>query len=248
MEPYHTTVNVIHQPLTRTASSASLGVPGRVMADPEGVGRKVAPEIGSHRLVVTPVWTECFGEHEHEANIWGCKRLGMPLTRWGGGWLEYGWFDKNGVWHFDKARIRHELEVRIHENRLCPVLDSRRIMQTLDKLPDSIDPKRDPNWEYITTYEKIRGEYKEIATGIRPVIRRAAGYVIGDFRPSWEVDDEANATPTGRKIMIDPAEMAEVRRQVAATREQPKRSGCLSVILVMIALIGVVLISALLSS
>lgn len=93
-----------------------------MMADPEGVGRKVAPEIGSHRLVVTPVWTECFGEHEHEANIWGCKRLGMPLTRWGGGWLEYGWFDKNGVWHFDKARIRHELEVRIHENRLCPVL------------------------------------------------------------------------------------------------------------------------------
>lgn len=219
-----------------------------MMADPEGVGRKVAPEIGSHRLVVTPVWTECFGEHEHEANIWGCKRLGMPLTRWGGGWLEYGWFDKNGVWHFDKARIRHELEVRIHENRLCPVLDSRRIMQTLDKLPDSIDPKRDPNWEYITTYEKIRGEYKEIATGIRPVIRRAAGYVIGDFRPSWEVDDEANAAPTGRKIMIDPAEMAEVRRQVAVTREQPKRSGCLSVILVMIALIGVVLISALLSS
>lgn len=32
-----------------------------MMADPEEVGRKVAPEIGSHRLVVTPVWTECLG-------------------------------------------------------------------------------------------------------------------------------------------------------------------------------------------
>lgn len=36
----------------------------------------------------------CFGEKEYEANIWGCKRLNMPINEWGGGWLDYGQFDK----------------------------------------------------------------------------------------------------------------------------------------------------------
>lgn len=26
----------------------------------------------------------CFGEKEYEANIWGCKRLNMPIYEWGG--------------------------------------------------------------------------------------------------------------------------------------------------------------------
>lgn len=61
LEPYGITVNVIHPPLTRTTSSAPLGVPDRVMADPEVVGRKLAPKIGSRRSVVTPGWVESAG-------------------------------------------------------------------------------------------------------------------------------------------------------------------------------------------
>lgn len=61
LEPYGITVNVIHPPLTRSASSAPLGVPARVMADPEVVGRKLAPKIGSRRPVVTPGWVESAG-------------------------------------------------------------------------------------------------------------------------------------------------------------------------------------------
>ena len=58
------------------------------------------------------------GEKEFEANIWGCKRLNMPVNEWGGGWLDYGSFDKSGVWHFDKDRIRHELAISLKENEL----------------------------------------------------------------------------------------------------------------------------------
>jgi NAD(P)-dependent dehydrogenase (short-subunit alcohol dehydrogenase family) len=52
--PYGITVNLVHPPLTRTPSSAPLGIPGRFMADPAVVGRKLAKKIGSKRAVITP--------------------------------------------------------------------------------------------------------------------------------------------------------------------------------------------------
>lgn len=54
LEPYGITVNLIHPPLTRTPSSAPLGVPAAFMADPKDVGRKLAGKIGARNPVVTP--------------------------------------------------------------------------------------------------------------------------------------------------------------------------------------------------
>ena len=66
----------------------------------------------------------------------------MPINEWGGGWLDCGEFDKSGSWFFDKDRIKHELELTLKENELCPVLDRRRdrrrVLETLDKLPNSV--------------------------------------------------------------------------------------------------------------
>ena len=36
---------------------------------------------------------------------------------------------------------------------------------TLEKLPGSINPKRDSNWQYRTSYEEVNGDYKEEAVG-----------------------------------------------------------------------------------
>lgn len=55
------TVNVMHPPLTRTASSAPLGVPPQFMADPADVGRRLARKVGSTRAVVTPGLAESVG-------------------------------------------------------------------------------------------------------------------------------------------------------------------------------------------
>lgn len=133
----------------------------------------------------------CFGEKEYEANIWGCKRLNMPINEYGGGWLDYGEFNKSGVWCFDKGRIKHELEVALKENELCPVLDRKRVLETLDKLPCNINPKTDSNWQYRTqtSYEEVSGGYKEVATGIKPVVKKINRYVIGDFKPSWKTQE-----------------------------------------------------------
>ncbi len=128
----------------------------------------------------------CFGERQYEANIWGCKKLGMPIFEWGGGWLDYGQFDSKGAWHFDKARILHELEIALKENELCPVLSRARILETLENLPDAVDPKADKSWQYRTSYEEVKGSYKEVAVGIRPVLKKVNRYIVGGFTPEWE--------------------------------------------------------------
>lgn len=128
----------------------------------------------------------CFGEREYDFNVWGCKRLNMPIYQWGGGWLDFGALSSDGVWHFDKDRIRLELEGSIHENRHCPVLSKARVLETLDMLPDSVDPRRDPHWEYNTQPDFQGDDYREVIVGIRPVMKQATRYVAGDFAPVLE--------------------------------------------------------------
>ena len=129
----------------------------------------------------------CFGKEAYEANIWGCKKLGLPVLAWGGGWLEYGSFDQNGIWHFDKDQIARELKIGIEENRVCPVLDPQMIMATLDRIPDAVDPNSDSRWEYATNYEETDdGDFVEVTIGVRPVLKAAASYIAGDYRPEWE--------------------------------------------------------------
>ncbi len=146
----------------------------------------------------------CYGERQYDANIWGCKKLGMPVFEWGGGWLDYGQFDANGVWHFDKARIRHELEVSLKENELCPALNRARVFETLENLPESVDPKADKNWQYRTTYEDVKGDYKEVAVGIRPVLKKVNRYIIGGFKPEWEEESSPESATTIR-VAVEPA-------------------------------------------
>ncbi len=130
----------------------------------------------------------CFGEEEWSANLWGCKKLGMPFRQWGGGWLSYGQIDKKGIWHFDKAKIRHELTRALHENELCPLLNPQNALATLDRIPDTINPKTDPSWEYDTFTDWEDGEHKEVAQGIRPVVKKANQYVVSSFRPQWRLE------------------------------------------------------------
>lgn len=54
LREYGIAVNLIHPPLTRTASAAPLGVPPQFMDDPQRVGARLAPHIGSRRSLVTP--------------------------------------------------------------------------------------------------------------------------------------------------------------------------------------------------
>lgn len=177
----------------------------------------------------------CYGAHHYDSNIWGCKQLSMPLSQWGGGWLEYGTLDKGGIWHFDKDRIRHELEQKIHDNELCPVLDRQNIIRTLESLPDKINPKNDSDWEYATQYEEVGGTFKDVAVGIRPVVKRANRYVLGDYRPSWDFDEEGQSGE-GKTLTyeINLGESSQPKKQ-----ETKNKAGCMGVLAIgVIVIIG----------
>ena len=180
----------------------------------------------------------CFGEREYEANIWGCKRLNMPVHEWGGGWLDYGKFDSNGIWHFDKARIRHELETKIKENELCPVLKRQHVFETLENLPEIINPKREKNWEYRTSYEQVDGEFKEVAVGIRPVLDKVNRYVVGEYKPYWEREDPGSSDSNVKTIDI---EIDDRRQERTRNRTSGKRKegGSLTWIWVLVAIVVV---------
>ncbi|WP_300648007.1 hypothetical protein [Paenalcaligenes sp.] len=173
----------------------------------------------------------CFGEREYDANIWGCKRLGMPINEWGGGWLDYGKFDRSGVWHFDKNRIKHELELSLKENELCPVLDRKRVLETLDNLPDSINPKKDTNWQYRTSYEEVNGEYKEVAVGVKPVIRKINKYILGGYNPVWESEKKPEVKSQSNVIEV-------------SLSSKEKKKGSSSAALWVVAIVVVILIIA----
>ena len=136
----------------------------------------------------------CYGESAYEANIWGCKRLGMPINEWGGGWLEYGAFDNAGIWNFDKKRIKHDLQNGISQNENCPAFNKAQVLETLDRLPDTINPKTDPNWNYKTSYEETNGDYKEVAVGIRPILSKVNRYVLSSHKPVWESTEQSTTS------------------------------------------------------
>jgi len=176
----------------------------------------------------------CFGEKGRSVNIWGCKRLDMPITEYGDDWLGYGTFDNAGAWVFDKARIRHELEKGLKENGACPVLDKRRVLETLEKMPQKVNPKRNPAWEYITRNKIVQGKYQEAAVGIKPVLQEVGAYVLGEYEPEW---------PQTEPTVID-AQQYTIEVGVSADEPIPKKGFKLSkgwwavIIIVILILLG----------
>lgn len=161
----------------------------------------------------------CFGEGMHDFNIWGCHRLRLPMNSWAE-WLTFGKFDSKGVWHFDKARIKHALDSAIHEHRLCPVLQPTNVYATLDRFPDSVNPKTDPHWEYIRDYGS------DVATGVRPILKRASEYVLGEFRPNTP-DEDAQSGPTYvAEIDLGSTSRPAPASKPAKPEQRMSRAGC----------------------
>lgn len=185
----------------------------------------------------------CYGLREHEFNIWGCQRLGMPLTGWAS-WLQYGAFDDSGIWHFDKEKIRKELELKIHENKYCPLLNPKQIFETLDRIPDAINPKTDPNWEYIThrEYGDDYSSYQEIAQGIKPILEKAtSSYVVREQKPDIpRAEREESGETVSRTIRINLENENDSKRSKSSSLTNNR--GC--VVALSIALLIVVLLVA----
>ena len=63
-----------------------------------------------------------------------------------------------------------------------------------------MDPNSDPNWEYTTRYKETGdGDFVEVPTGVRPILKATASYVVGDYRTEWELPE---SKPSGLLVGI----------------------------------------------
>jgi len=154
----------------------------------------------------------CFGTDWPRFNIWGCIRLDMPVTPRGGGWLEYGHFDDEGNWHFEKARIWNELEKQIEENAQCPLLDPKKVRATVEGLPDQVDLSESTAWfsngERPPWLDEVYEEsYKEIeADGVLAEVTEVVRYSAGNYIPTPPKTNE-EIEPPGAVISVGPGEV-----------------------------------------
>src|SRR5690606_39325668 len=57
---------------------------------------------------------------------------------------------------------------------------------------------------YRTAYEEVRGNYKEVAVGIKPVLNKINKFVIGSYKPSWD-SGESSSVERVVNISLDAA-------------------------------------------
>ncbi len=89
----------------------------------------------------------CFGESSEWFNWWGCHRLGFGFYS-EEDWLRCGRITEDEVYLLDKDRLKRLLLSRARSHRFCPVLNTEAILRRVDMLPDRIDPRANPDWEY----------------------------------------------------------------------------------------------------
>lgn len=107
-----------------------------------------------HRSSFKPEF-HCFGYDEtHCLNPWGCTQANLEF-RDRANWCTWGrWATKKGDWEFDKERIRHELQRNLYKHRFCPALDLQLVEETLQAFPDSVNPKKDKDWKFVSSWEE----------------------------------------------------------------------------------------------
>ena len=100
----------------------------------------------------------CYGASPFTFNIFGCHRTmlrdGVIASQ--KCWYHIGRFDKNDLFHVDKAAIKALLLKNVYHYKICPALIARNLKRGFELIPDTIDPRRDKNWEIQTDYNGVK--------------------------------------------------------------------------------------------
>ena len=91
----------------------------------------------------------CYGASEWTENPFGCHRAQMHRGR--DPWYTFGIMDTSGIFHVDVDKIVEELKIRLTPYRFCPALNMFELLSKASKLPRTINPKNDKDWEYNYT-------------------------------------------------------------------------------------------------
>ncbi|WP_423909694.1 hypothetical protein [Candidatus Spongiihabitans sp.] len=70
----------------------------------------------------------------------------------------------------------------------------------------------------------MNGDYKEVALGVKPVIKKINRYVIGDFKPSWEIEESEHHSSNEHVIKVNLQLEDEAPKRRRASKSK-KKSG-----------------------
>lgn len=87
----------------------------------------------------------CYGASEFTTNPFGCHRL--QVSEHNNPWWSFGMLDTKGIWHVDKSGILNRINQYYTPYKNCPSFSYEKIIFNLDSLPNTINPKKDENWE-----------------------------------------------------------------------------------------------------
>src|SRR3712207_9073885 len=63
-------------------------------------------------------------------------------------WYSFGGVGEGGVFEVDKKALTERVLSDLGPCARCPILDLDGVVETLTRLPDTIDPNRDAGWRY----------------------------------------------------------------------------------------------------
>lgn len=86
----------------------------------------------------------CYGASEYTINPFGCHRL--QVSECNNPWWSFGIFDTNGIWHVDKNAILDRINHHYTPFKNCPSFSYEDVLERLEELPDTINPKIDKYW------------------------------------------------------------------------------------------------------
>jgi len=94
----------------------------------------------------------CWGASTFTNNIFGCHRTKIRDSGWNWNqcWYSIGELDGKGVFHIDKRRIVALMIDNLQHYHICPALNPAHLMFGLKFMPDTINPRKDKLWEYVT--------------------------------------------------------------------------------------------------
>lgn len=143
----------------------------------------------------------CYGEggEFYHSNIFGCVQCGYD-TSYSGEWFKEGKLDSKGIFHVDKKKIEHMIRTILVKFEVCPALNIDDVLEKVRNLPDTINPKKDPEWEYNEEWRD--GKY----------------YIVG-VKPKSTEGIEANAVIESEAETMETVEEVQAFEEDAALRE-----------------------------
>jgi SPP1 gp7 family putative phage head morphogenesis protein len=101
----------------------------------------------------------CYGATPFSYNFIGCHKAQLRdmETRWENCWFRFGEMDPSlGIFFVDKEQLFLKTQANLLPYTFCPALNLEKLNLGFQLLPNSINPQKDKNWDYVLSKgEKI---------------------------------------------------------------------------------------------